>query len=102
MSEARAVEPESLSLYVPEPEFRPGDAPDFSNVPIPSAGSVPRPPIDVEAQDIHDLAYSIIRVMDREGNAVGPWAEELPDEQVKAGLEDMLRVRAFDARMLKA
>ena len=91
-----------LSLHVPEPEFRPGDKPDFSDVPIPKAGSAPRPPIDVAAQDIHELAYSIIRVMDREGNAVGPWAEELDDAEVQRGLEDMMRVRAFDARMLMA
>ena len=91
-----------LSLHVPEPEFRPGDTPDFSNVPIPKAGSVRRPPIDVAAEDIHDLAYSIIRVLNREGEAVGPWADMLSNDQVKEGLEDMLRVRAFDARMLTA
>lgn len=104
MSEPQAAAPETkpLSLYVPEPEFRPGDKPDFSNVPIPKAGAARMPPVDVEAQEIHDLAYTIIRVMDREGNAVGPWADQLSDEQVKEGLEDMLRVRAFDARMQKA
>lgn len=91
-----------LSLHVPEPEFRPGDKPDFSNVEIPQAGAAPRPPIDVEAGDIRDLAYTIIRVMNREGEAVGPWAESLSDDQVKEGLEDMMRVRAFDARMLMA
>ena len=91
-----------LSLHVPEPEFRPGDTPDFSNVPIPKAGSVRKPPIDVAAEDIHDLAYSIIRVLNREGEAVGPWADMLSDDQLKQGLEDMLRVRAFDARMLTA
>ncbi len=91
-----------LSLYVPEPEFRPGDKPDFSNVPIPKAGAALMPPVDGDAGDIRDLAYTIIRVMNREGEAVGPWAGMLDDEQVKAGLEDMLRVRAFDARMTMA
>ncbi len=91
-----------LSLYVPEPEFRPGDKPDFSDVEIPQAGAAPMPPVDVEAGDIRDLAYTIIRVMNREGEAVGPWADLLSDEAVKEGLEDMMRVRAFDARMLMA
>ncbi|MEL6361510.1 MAG: 3-methyl-2-oxobutanoate dehydrogenase (2-methylpropanoyl-transferring) subunit alpha [Pseudomonadota bacterium] len=91
-----------LSLHVPEPEFRPGDAPDFSNVPIPQAGSVDKPPIDVEAENIHDLAYSIIRVMNREGEAVGPWGGLLTDEELIRGLRDMMKVRAFDARMLMA
>lgn len=95
-------EPKPLSLYVPEPEFRPGDKPDFSNVKIPEAGSVRRPEIDVAAEDIHDLAYSIIRVMNRKGEAVGPWADMLTDAQVQEGLEDMMRVRAFDARMVMA
>jgi len=91
-----------LSLYVPEPEFRPGDTPDFSNAPIPKAGAAPRPAIDADADDIRDLAYTIIRVMDRDGKAVGPWADMLSDDQVKQGLEDMLKVRAFDARMQMA
>lgn len=91
-----------LSLYVPEPEFRPGDTPDFSNVPIPQAGSVDRPPVDVAAEDIHDLAYSIIRVLNRDGEAVGPWGGVLDDAALLQGLRDMMRVRAFDARMLMA
>ena len=91
-----------LSLHVPEPEFRPGDKPDFSNVPIPKAGVAPMPPVDAEPGDIRDLAYTIIRVLNREGEAVGPWAEMLTDEEVKEGLEDMMRVCAFDARMLMA
>ena len=95
-------DPAPLSLYVPEPEFRPGDEPDFSGVSIPPAGSVRKPELNVDAEDIHDLAYTIIRVMNRQGEAVGPWAGLLNDEQVKTGLEDMMRVRAFDARMLIA
>ncbi len=91
-----------LSLFVPEPEFRPGDTPDFSNVEIPKAGSVRRPPVDVKAEDIQDLAYSIIRVMNRKGEAVGPWAGALDDEQALQGLRDMLTVRAYDARMMMA
>ena len=73
MSEPQAAAPETkpLSLYVPEPEFRPGDKPDFSNVPIPKAGAARKPPVDVEAQEIHDLAYTIIRVMD-DGPGVPP------------------------------
>ena len=32
----------ALSLHVPEPDARPGDEVDFSAIPIPAAGSVPR------------------------------------------------------------
>src|SRR6218665_1654371 len=91
-----------LSLHVPEPAVRPGGEPDFSNVKIPKAGSVPRPPVDVAPEDIRDLAYSIIRVLNREGEAVGPWAGTLTDEELKEGLRHMMTLRAFDARRLTA
>ena len=56
-----------LSFHVPEPAVRPGGKPDFSNVNIPKAGSVPRPEVDADPESIRDLAYSIIRVLDRDG-----------------------------------
>ncbi len=61
-----------LKLHVPEPAVRPGDTPDFSNVPIPDAGSVVRPLVDADPESIRDLAFSIIRVLNRDGEAVGP------------------------------
>jgi 2-oxoisovalerate dehydrogenase E1 component alpha subunit len=91
-----------LSLHVPEPAVRPGDLPDFSNVNIPKAGSVPRPDVDAAPETMHDLAYSIIRVLNRNGEAVGPWAGLLSDEDLLTGLRHMMRLRAFDARMLMA
>jgi 2-oxoisovalerate dehydrogenase E1 component alpha subunit len=91
-----------LSLLVPEPACRPGDTPDFSGFEIPKAGAAPRPPIDVDPEDIHDLAYSIIRVLDKKHEAVGPWADILSDDELIEGLRDMMTVRAFDARMLMA
>lgn len=99
MSLENGSDEKPLELFIPEPEFRPGDSPDFSNVAIPKAGEGERPPIDVPADDIRKLAYTIIRVMNRDGEAVGPWADQLSDAEVKEGLEDMMRVRAFDARM---
>ncbi|HEX2552327.1 MAG TPA: 3-methyl-2-oxobutanoate dehydrogenase (2-methylpropanoyl-transferring) subunit alpha [Microvirga sp.] len=91
-----------LSLHVPEPAVRPGDTPDFSNVPIAKAGSVPRPEVDADPESIRDLAYSVIRVLNRAGEAVGPWAGLLSEEELLQGLKDMMTLRAFDARMLMA
>ena len=91
-----------LSLHVPEPAVRPGGKPDFSNVPIAEAGSVPRPPVDVDPRDIRDLAFSIIRVLNRKGEAVGPWAGLLSDEELLEGLRHMMTLRTFDARMQMA
>ena len=91
-----------LRLHVPEPEVRPGGAPDFSGVKIAKAGAVRRPPVDVDPAEIRDMAYSIVRVLNRAGEAVGEWAGTLDDEEILAGLKTMMRVRAFDRRMLMA
>ena len=91
-----------LSLHVPEPEVRPGDTPDFSSVKIAAAGSVTRPAVDVDPRDIRDHAFSIIRVLNRDGEAVGPWAGSLTADELMSGLRHMMTLRAFDARMLTA
>lgn len=92
----------TLSLHVPEPEYRPGDIPDYSQVSIPKAGSVPRPEIDADAETIRDHAFSIIRVLNRKGDAVGPWAGMLNDAELLEGLRHMMTLRAYDARMMLA
>ncbi|MDB6180385.1 3-methyl-2-oxobutanoate dehydrogenase (2-methylpropanoyl-transferring) subunit alpha [Paracoccus fistulariae] len=91
-----------LSLHVPEPGCRPGDTPDFSDFVIPRAGAVTRPPVDVDPDNIRDMAFSIIRVLNKDGQAVGPWAEGLSREELLQGLRHMMLLRAFDARMLTA
>jgi 2-oxoisovalerate dehydrogenase E1 component alpha subunit len=91
-----------LRFHVPEPHSRPGDAPDFSEFAVPTAGSVERPPVDCRPDDIRDLAFSIIRVLDDEGEAVGPWKPDLSDDRLLAGLRHMMTLRAFDARMQNA
>ena len=90
-----------LQLQVPEPPVRPGDTPDFSGFEVPKAGTVRKPPVDVDPDTIRDLAYSIIRVLDKEGQPKGEWAEEFDDEVLINGLRAMMRTRAFDERMLK-
>ena len=92
----------ALSLHVPEPGVRPGDTPDFSNVEIPRAGEIRRPEIDADPESMRDLAFGIIRVLNRNGDAVGPWVPDLSEEQLLDGLKHMLTLRAFDTRMLMA
>lgn len=102
MSKKKSAGP-ALTLTVPEPACRPGDKPSFNGIEFPAAGAVRRPAIDVEAHEVRDLAYSLIRVLDDKGAAVGPWTDLIPDDEtLLAGLRDMLTVRAFDARMLMA
>ncbi|QIE45503.1 3-methyl-2-oxobutanoate dehydrogenase (2-methylpropanoyl-transferring) subunit alpha [Pseudohalocynthiibacter aestuariivivens] len=92
----------ALSLNVPQPACRPGDTPDFSSIDVPAAGSVRRPPVDEQPDAMRDLAFTIIRVLDDEGNAVGDWADSLTDEEVARGLRDMMTLRIFDNRMMTA
>jgi 2-oxoisovalerate dehydrogenase E1 component alpha subunit len=93
---------EPLRLHVPEPTGRPGCRTDFSYLHLSPAGSVRKPPIDVSAIDTSDLAHGLVRVLDDQGRAVGPWAPDLTDEQLLAGMRAMLKTRIFDARMLIA
>lgn len=92
----------ALSLRVPQPECRPGDTPDFSSFEIPSAGAVRRPAVDENPEDMRDLAYSIIRVLDKTGRAKGDWAGSLTDEELVKGLRDMMTLRIYDSRMMTA
>ena len=95
-------DPQPLSLHVPEPGCRPGDRPDFSDFEIPKAGAVRKPEVTASAQSMRDMAFSIVRVLTKDGAAVGPWLGELSVDQLKTGLNHMMLLRAFDARMLIA
>ncbi|WP_062220871.1 thiamine pyrophosphate-dependent enzyme [Aureimonas sp. D3] len=97
-----ARERRALSLTIPEPDARPGEPPDFSHVAIPRAGAIRRPEIDEEPEAMRDLAFGIIRVLDRHGAAVGPWAGSLTPDELREGLRHMMTLRAFDARMILA
>jgi 2-oxoisovalerate dehydrogenase E1 component alpha subunit len=88
-------------FQVPEPAARPGEHADFSAFRIPAAGSVARPPVDVDPANIRDLPYALIRVLNDDGEAVGPWNPDLDAEQLKQALRAMMLTRAFDDRMVK-
>lgn len=91
-----------LSLHVPEPRFRPGDAVDFSDVDVPPAGSARRPDTADKPDSFHELAYTLIRVLDDSHQAVGPWDPRLDTEAKRRMLRAMALTRAFDERMFRA
>jgi 2-oxoisovalerate dehydrogenase E1 component alpha subunit len=91
-----------LSLHVPEPTGRPGCKTDFSYLQVTPAGTVRRPPIDALPSETSDLASTLIRVLDDDGNAVGEWAPDLDRETLRFGLRTMMKTRIFDARMVIA
>ena len=93
---------EPLRLHVPEPTGRPGCETDFSYLRLSPAGEVRRPPVNVAPVDTADLAYSLVRVLDDEGRAVGPWDPKADPQLLRRGMRAMLKTRVFDARMLIA
>lgn len=100
--ESRQSNLRPLALHVPEPRFRPGDHVDYSDLEIPAAGSVSRPAEDAAAATMRDLCYSLIRILDEEGRAVGPWNPRLEPERLLRMLRYMALTRAFDDRMYRA
>ncbi|WAC24246.1 thiamine pyrophosphate-dependent enzyme [Blastomonas sp. SL216] len=91
-----------LALHVPEPRSRPGDPVDFSDVVVPAAGSIARPDEAVSPHDMRDLAFGLVRVLDDEHKAVGPWDPRLSSETLLKLLRTMALTRAFDERLYRA
>ncbi|WP_280152892.1 3-methyl-2-oxobutanoate dehydrogenase (2-methylpropanoyl-transferring) subunit alpha [Piscinibacter sp. XHJ-5] len=91
-----------LRLHVPEPTGRPGCQTDFSYLRLSPAGELRRPPIDTTPADTSDLAYGLVRVLDEDGRAIGPWAPQADPQLLRRGLRAMMKTRIFDARMLIA
>ncbi len=90
-----------LSLHIPAARFRPGDTPDFGYLKLPKAGEAMRPKVDAKASETRDLAYGLVRVLDDQGKAVGPWNPKLDAETLRKALRAMMLTRAFDERMFR-
>jgi 2-oxoisovalerate dehydrogenase E1 component alpha subunit len=86
-------------LHIPQPTARPGEPPDFSYIELSDAGAVDRPPIDAAVSDIENLASEMVRVLDDDFEARGPWAPDLDSDTLLNALETMVLTRAFDDRM---
>ncbi|MFX5854720.1 thiamine pyrophosphate-dependent enzyme, partial [Acinetobacter baumannii] len=54
------------------------------------------------ADSFHELAYTLVRVLDDEGRAVGPWDPKLSPDRLRRMLRHMVLLRAFDERMFRA
>jgi len=93
-------EAQPLRLRIPEPArgHHPADRVRF----ISAAGEMKKPALDEKVERIALMRKQLVRVLDDEGNAVGEWVPDLTVEQKVTGLRDMMRVRSFDARLLRA
>ncbi len=88
-------------LHIPHPPARPGETPNFDYVAISPAGEVPRPEVNARVRDIAGLAESLVRVLDDEHVARGPWHPHLPADELQFALRHMLLTRLFDDFMLR-
>jgi 2-oxoisovalerate dehydrogenase E1 component alpha subunit len=86
-------------LHIPRPTARPGEAPDFSYLNLSPAGAVERPPIDARAGEIEHLALGLVRVLDDDHVAQGPWDPKLDKDTLVRALRLMVLTRAYDDRM---
>ena len=86
-------------LQIPRPTARPGEKPDFSYLDLAAAGSVDKPAIDARTRDLEHLSSGLVRVLDDDHNAKGPWNPGFDPTQLQVGLRWMLLNRVFDERM---
>lgn len=88
--------PVELTLRIPQPPGRRGDVPDFSYLSLQDAGVARRPHVESAERDMRDMPYGLIRVLDADGQAVGPWDPSLDADQLRQGLKAMMLARCFD------
>ena len=86
-------------LHLPRVPARPGETPDFSYVHLSPAGAVARPQVNARARDMISLSVELVRVLDDNGDAVGPWNPHLDASELQVGLRHMLLTRMYDDRM---
>src|SRR5262245_38537781 len=88
-------------LHIPHPPARPGAKPDFGYLELSPAGAVRRPDVTARVRDIESLATELVRVLDDQHTAVGPWHPHLDPHELQIGLRHMMMTRTFDDRMLR-
>jgi 2-oxoisovalerate dehydrogenase E1 component alpha subunit len=88
-----------LTLHVPSAPHRPGTAPKFA-APRHLPGDLPRPDPLADYCELGDHATGLVRVLADDGEATGPWHPQPSPQQLRSGLEVMLRTRHLDARMM--
>jgi 2-oxoisovalerate dehydrogenase E1 component alpha subunit len=86
-------------LHIPRPTARPGEEPDFSYLKLSPAGAADRPPVNARPADIEHLTWELVRVLDDDHLAKGPWAPDLDQETLIEALRLMVLTRTYDDRM---
>lgn len=97
---ANESEVTALRLRIPDPArgHRAADRTRF----ISPAGEMKKPALDEKVERVALMRKQLVRVLDDDGRAVGEWVPDLAAAEKVVGLRDMMLVRTFDARMLRA
>lgn len=88
--------------WTPGPPARPGGCPDFSYLRVPPAGTIDRPPHDAPSSSLMGSGDDLVRVLDDDGVAVGPWVPEIDADDLRHALRSIALTRAYDERMMSA
>jgi 2-oxoisovalerate dehydrogenase E1 component alpha subunit len=91
-------DPLPMKLHVPTAPHRPGDVPCFSPM-LHQPGDLPRPDTLAPHDELWPHASGLIRVLGDDAVASGAWQPQLNPQQLRSGLEMMMRARHYDARM---
>ena len=89
------------SLKIPDAPHRPGDEASFESWPW-QPGDLKMPdPKNCSSEDTVPHAAGLIRVLGDDNKASGDWDPGLDADDLRLGLEYMVRLRIFDDRMMK-
>ncbi len=89
------------TIDVPDAPFRPGEEASFESWPWNPGDYAMPDPKTCSPEDTSELAYGLVRVLDDDGGASGEWDPGLSADELRMGLEHMVRLRIFDDRMMK-
>ena len=88
-------------LHIPHAHARPGEKPDFSYLALSAAGELDRPAIGSRVADMEFLTRGLVRVLDDDHIARGPWNPQLDQPSLLEAMRLMVLVRQYDERMLR-
>ena len=91
---------EDTQMHVPVPPHREGGT-AFASPHETPAGHHAKPPIDCEGAETREIAYGLLRVLNDDDEAIGEWDPGLDADTLRNALGHMVRIRAYDDRMMK-
>jgi 2-oxoisovalerate dehydrogenase E1 component alpha subunit len=91
---------DALRLRIPEPArgHKPADRFHY----VSKAGEMKKPALDEKVERVALMRKQLVRVLDDDGVALGDWVPDLAVADKLTGLRNMMLVRSFDARLLRA